>query len=127
MANTEGIRVEGAANLRRTLRRAGDDLADLKEAHGAAAAIAGSRARGTAPRRSGRLAANVRWSGAAATATVRVGSSTVPYANPIHWGWPKRGIAARPWVSEAARDTEHQWTAVYEAAVERILARVKGI
>lgn len=123
-----GIRVEGAASLRRTLRRAGEDLQDLKEAHAAAGAIAGGRARDTAPRGpSGRLAASVRWSGAAASATIRAGSAGVPYALPIHWGWPRRGIPAQPFISTAAQATEPAWTAVYEAAVERILGRVKGI
>lgn len=122
-----GIRVEGAANLRRTMRKAGDDLGDLQEAHAAAAAIAGARARETAPQRTGRLASSVRWSGAKATATVRAGGASVPYAMPIHWGWPARGIPAQPFISEAARATESAWTAVYEAAVEAILHRVKGI
>lgn len=122
-----GIRVEGAANLRRTMRRAGEDLQDIKDAHAAAGAIVGGRARAEAPRRSGRLAASVRWSGTNTTATIRAGFARVPYAAPIHWGWPARGIKSQPFISEAATSTEAQWTALYEQAVERILGRVKGI
>ena len=121
-----GIRVEGAATLRRTLRQAGDDLADLKEAHKAAGAIAGGRARATAPRVSGRLAGNVRWSGTATAATIRAGGRTVLYAGPIHWGWPRRHIAAQPFITEAAQDTEAAWSAVYEAAVAGIVNRIRG-
>lgn len=122
-----GITVEGAANLRRTLKRAAGDVQDLKDAHNAAAGIAGGRARAEAPRGpSGRLGASVRWSGAATSATIRAGGARVPYAQPIHWGWPRRRIAAQPFITEAAQATESQWVGVYEAAVERILGRVKG-
>lgn len=127
VSSSAGIRVEGASNLRRTMRRAGEDLGDLKEAHQAAAAIAGGRARADAPRRSGRLAANVRWSGAATSATIRAGGARVPYAGPIHWGWPRRHIGAHPFITDAAVSTEPQWSSVYEAAVGRILDRIKGV
>ena len=127
MSRDAGIRVEGAAELRRTLKRAGEDLSDLKTAHSAAAQIVAGRGRGTAPRRTGTLAASVRGSGTATAAVVRAGGARVPYAGPIHWGWPSRGITAQPWLSEAATDTETVWVAGYERDVERILDRVKGI
>ena len=126
MADNVGIRVEGAANLRRTLRKAGDDLTDLKNAHAKAAAVAGSHARTAGPRRSGRLLGSVRWSGNATGAVIRAGRASVPYAQPIHWGWRRRGIDPQPWVTEAAQDTEPVWTEVYAAAVQRILSRVHG-
>lgn len=126
MADNVGIRVEGAAQLRRTLRRAGDDLTDLKGAHAAAGAIAGQAARTNGPRRTGRLLGSVRWSGSATGAVVRAGRASVPYAMPIHWGWPSRGITAQPWVTKAAQDTEPVWSEVYADAVQRILNRVRG-
>jgi hypothetical protein len=109
------------------MRKAGQDLGQLRDAHAAAAAVAGERAKGTAPRVSGKLAGNVRWSGTTTAATLRVGGVAVPYANPIHWGWPRRGISPQPWLSEAAQDTEPTWAAIYERAVEKILANVKGV
>lgn len=127
MARDTGIRVEGAAELRRTLKRAGDDLSDLKDAHREAANIVTVASRVKAPKRTGQLAASVRGSGAATTATIRAGRSSVPYAGPIHWGWPARGIPANPFITEAARATEPVWTHGYEAAVEKILHRIKGI
>lgn len=122
-----GIRVEGADRLRRTMRQAGQDLGQLREAHAAAAAIAGATGKLRAPKDSGTLAGNVRWSGTTTAAILRVGSARVPYANPIHWGWPARGIRANPFLSYAARSTEAQWTQVYEKAVERILSTIKGV
>jgi hypothetical protein len=127
VSSSAGIRVEGAANLRRTMRKAGEDLGALQAAHAAAGAIAGRRAQADAPKRSGRLASNVRWSGTKTAAVIRVGGARVPYAGPIHWGWPRRHISAHPFVTDAAVATESQWSAVYQAAVERILGRVKGV
>jgi len=127
VASSAGIRVEGAARLRRTMRQAGEDLGDLKAAHTAAGAIAGGRARETAPHRTGRLARNVRWSGSKTSATIRAGGVSVPYAGPIHWGWPRRHIGAQPFITQAAQATEPQWAAVYQQAVETILGRVKGV
>ena len=51
----------------------------------------------------------------------------MPYAGPIHWGWPARNIKAQPFVVEAAQATEAEWVAMYEAEVDRILERVEGI
>lgn len=123
-----GVRVEGAAQLRRTLRRAAGDLTELKAAHGRAAAIAGGRARQEAPQRSGRMARTVRWGASNTAATIRAGNNTrVRYAGVIHWGWPRHHIAAQPFAAEGAKVTEPIWVSVYEDAVQRILDRVKGI
>jgi hypothetical protein len=127
MATKAGIRVEGAPELRRTLKRAGDDLSDLKTAHATAAQYVAARSRGTAPRRKGVLAASVRGSGTKTAAVIRAGGARVPYAGPIHFGWPSRGIAPQPWITEAAEDTEPTWVEIYERAVTRILDRVKGL
>jgi hypothetical protein len=121
-----GIEVEGARQLRSTLKRAGDDLGDLKAAHAAAARLVSAAAAARAPKVSGRLAASVRGSGAAASATVRAGSAAVRYAMPIHWGWPSRNIAPNPFVSQAAQGTEAVWTQLYQHEADQILSRVKG-
>lgn len=109
------------------MRKAGHDLGQLREAHAAAAAIAGARGKSDAPKVSGRLAGNVRWSGTTTAAILRVGGASVPYAGPIHWGWRRRGIEPQPFLSEAAQATEGAWVDVYEKAVERILSTIKGV
>ena len=50
----------------------------------------------------------------------------LPYAGPIHWGWPARGICAQPFMTDAAADTEPSWTRTYRAEVDRILDRIEG-
>jgi hypothetical protein len=50
----------------------------------------------------------------------------VPYAGPIHWGWPSRGIAAQPFVSDAAVRTETVWLPIYAAELQRLADRAGG-
>jgi len=120
------FQVEGGPELRRTLRRAGDDLTDLKEAHARAAQIVTPAAQAGAPHRTGRLAATVRGAGQKTAALIRAGYASVPYAGVIEWGWPARSIVAQAFIGTAARATETTWREAYLAQVQDILDRVKG-
>lgn len=126
MGSTAGIRVEGMKELRSSLKRAGDDLTDLKAAHAEVATFVATSAKGSAPHRSGKLAASTRGGATKTAALIRAGKSAVPYANVIHWGWSRRHIKARPWISTTAQTTEPRWTPVYEAAIQEALDRVTG-
>ena len=121
-------RVEGARELRRTLKAAGDDLEDLKAAHAEAAAIVEPVARAKAPRgETGRLAGSVRSSGTKTMALVRAGYASVPYAGVQEWGWPGRNIPAQPFIVPAAHETEGRWYAVYMAEVVHLLGTIRGV
>lgn len=121
-----GVRIEGLDVLVRTLKRAGDDLSDLKDAHAKAGQTVAAAAAASAPRRSGALASSVRAARQAKRARVLVGNARVRYSGPVHWGWPARGIAANPFVSEAAQATESRWTKDYVDDVQHALDKVKG-
>lgn len=120
------VHVEGLRDLVRTLKAAEQDLDDLKAANRAAAQVVADAARARAPRRSGRLAGTGRPGNAARRATVTFGRASVPYANPIHWGWPRRHIKAQPFLVEAARATRFQWMDAYLENLQKILDSVKG-
>ena len=45
-------------------------------------------------------------------------SNPLPYFGPIHYGWAEHNITAQPFVDEAVADTEREWLAVYEHAVQ---------
>jgi hypothetical protein len=53
------------------------------------------------------------------------GSASVPYAGPIHWGWPDRHIPAQPWIAAAAQDTQSQWLSEYQDALDQIIATIE--
>lgn len=121
------IQVDGAARLRTTMRKAGRDLGQIKTAHERAARIGAEAGRRKAPvGPSGRLSASVRYSGTNTRAYLRAGYASVPYANPIHWGWPARGIKEQPFLSQGAVESQPRWVPVYEAAVEEILRAIQG-
>lgn len=118
--------VDGAAALRRSLARAGAAAEDLKAANATAAQVVAAAAAERAPRRSGALTATVRGNRAKGSAVVRAGGAKVPYAAPIHWGWPSRGIAPNTFVTDAAIATEPVWLPAYIADLQAILDKVKG-
>lgn len=120
------VEVRGSRQLRKTLKAAGDDLSELKTVHEAVGALVVGVAKALAPKRSGALAGSVRTARLASGVLVRAGSARVPYANPIHWGWPKRNIAANPFMSNAALQTEPQWVKLYEDELEKIIRKVEG-
>lgn len=138
MASREaGLSVEGGAQLRRTLRRAGSDLKDLKEANAKAANIAAVASAALAPKRSGRLAQTIRSSGTNTAGIIRAGTARVPYANAVHWGrkrWPnsktspgrRSVVRPQPFLSEGATNSEGRWLPVYQNELEDIIARIEG-
>lgn len=108
------------------MKAAGIKLDDLKAAHAAVAALVWDKAAPHTPTRSGRLAKTGRPSGTQTAAIVRVGTASVPYGGPIHWGWPNRHIVAQPWIYVAAGDTQTTWEATYLAAIEAVIAEIEG-
>lgn len=123
---TTSVSVQGLSRLRRDLRKAGEGLEDLKAANAAAAAIVAAAAEARAPRRTGRLAASVRGNRAASRASVSAGRASVPYAGPIHYGWPARHIEAQPFVIDAAQATESAWLPAYERDLDRVAHSLDG-
>jgi hypothetical protein len=120
------VNVVGLAELTRTMRKAGKDISELKDAHTAAATIVAERASQLAPRRSGALAGSIRPAKQAARARVNVGGGRIKYANPIHWGWPARNIAPSLFLTDAAEQTKAEWLEQYERDIQQALDAVRG-
>jgi hypothetical protein len=121
----ETVQIEGLSALVRALKQAEADLDDLKNANQAAGRIVLDAARPAAPHRTGTLAASGRANRAAKKANVLFGSARVPWANPIHWGWPAHHIAAQPFVTTAAAQTQPEWLGAYERDVQAVLNTVE--
>lgn len=121
------MRVDGARALRRQMKAAGRDMGDLKDAHARVARLVEGDARPRVPRgETGALVGSLRSSGTTTGAVVRAGYARVPYANPIHWGWPSRNIEPHPFASTAAKKTEPRWVLLYKKAVDQILSGIRG-
>ena len=106
MADPVGIQVTGLREVRRGLRTLSADLPkELTRIHRAAADAVANHARRRTPRRSGRLAGTVKPQAGQSYARVAAGRKAVPYAGPIHFGWPARNIAPQPFLT----DTIHEY------------------
>lgn len=126
------VTVEGAAQLRLTMRRAGIDMQRMKDAHSAVAKVAENAIAGRAPRNTGKLASTIRSSGTTRAAVVRAGFKATPYPGANNWGWPlgangiKGSYGGAFWMQEGAKASESAWLAVYYQEVEKILETIKG-
>jgi hypothetical protein len=100
-----------------------DGLTDLKATHGEAAEIVEDRATAIAPRRTGRLAADIRSSGQAAGGVVRAGRARVRYAGVIHFGWAAHNIEPQPFLYDALDDRRDEVVAAYNDGVKRLLKK----
>lgn len=120
------VQVDGARELRASLKKAGADLDDLKDANAQVASTVALATASRAPNRTGRLAGSVRGNRAASSAVIKVGRASLPYAGVVHWGWPARHIEAQPFAVDAAHDTEPAWTETYFRAIEAIVNKVRG-
>lgn len=92
------VQIVGYKELRRSLRQLGDEAIDgLKEVNKQAADIVATAARPAVPVRTGALLGTLRTTGTARGGVIRMGRKAVPYAGPIHFGWPSRPNRAKGW------------------------------
>lgn len=133
-----GVQVHGGQRLTRTLRKAGHDVKQLTRINKQAAGVVTVAAKARAPHgiktrksrkryRPGKLSRSIRAGATTKAGVIRAGSTRVPYANAIHWGWPRRNIKPNPFISEAAQATEAVWIKQYEAHMNKVVRSVKGI
>jgi hypothetical protein len=132
VSSGQTVQVLGLKQLRATMRKAGVDMTQFKEPNQHAADIVAPVAKGRAPigttdKKPQHLYMTVRASATQTAGIIRAGNNTtVPYANPIHWGWVRRNIRPNPFVSVAAQQTEPIWTEVYWAWLQKIIQQIEG-
>ena len=119
------IQIDGVDRLTKALSAAGLELSDLKAALKQAAQIVEQTAAAKAPRgETDRLVNSLRSSATKKAGVVRAGRKTVPYAGPIHWGWPARNIKPNTFITDAAHNTEPSWLAVFEREIDSIIDQI---
>ena len=127
MADRFRVEIQGAAKLRRALKRAGVDMKELSAVNRRAAASVAAAAKPrtpVGPGKNGHLSATVRPGATQRAGIVRVGGKAKPYAGVVHYGWPARNIKANPWLIETAHDTENEWVELYMSELNRIIGRI---
>jgi HK97 gp10 family phage protein len=116
--------VEGLRALVRKLEQAGTEVSDLKQAFNRIANIVVYEAKALAPKRSGALAASIRAANSKNKSVIRAGGARIPYAMPIHWGWPRRNIAAQPFMNDAIESKRQAVMDQFELELRRLVAKL---
>ena len=103
---SDSVKIEGLSKLQRDLRKLSTDALDLNkeeflETNKRVAEIIIGESKKYVPVLTGALAQSVRNASTKKSAKVRAGTVGVPYAGPIHFGWPSRGIRPNPFFYDA--------------------------
>lgn len=116
--------IVGLRELQADLRKLGDDAKnDMKPAHKAAAEVVVAGSKKYVPYQTGALANSIRAIGLQRSGVVRAGSASVPYAGPIHFGWPARAIRPQPFIYEALDDRRADVLNIYEKRMGELIKK----
>lgn len=118
-----GFKVAGLTGVVRDLLALGVEVEDLKGAFSTIAAEGAQVAAAAAPRRTGRLAGDVRGNRARSKAVVTAGRSSIRYAGVINYGWPARGIAASGFMQTASDVMEPRALGILADEVNKAIVR----
>lgn len=122
MADKPNIEVLGLNKLIRDLKRLNPDITkEIKEVNKGLATIVAGSAASKAPKRTGALAASIRAGGTQRSGVVRAGKKKVPYAGPIHFGWPGRNISPNTFLWDALDARKGEVEAKWLAAMQKIV------
>ena len=130
MADPAGIKVAGLKQAIKALQAIGVPAAEIKAAGSEAGELVAGQARALAPVRSGALRNSIRVSKSLNRVSVSAGNNkSVPYANPIHWGWFKRNIKPQPFLVKALGITRDEVYQNYYRSLDKLIASksTKGI
>ena len=102
----------------------GADLRDLTAVHREAADKGQGEARARVPRLTGALGKTIKSRVTETSARVEAGSRLVPYAGPIHFGWPRRNIEPQPFLYDALEGRQDQVVDLYEKRVVELVRKL---
>jgi HK97 gp10 family phage protein len=130
MAEPAGVKVKGYKQAIKALQAIGVPAAEIKAAGSEAGELVANQARALAPVRTGALRNSIRVSKALNRVSVSAGNNrSIPYANPIHWGWFRRNIKPQPFFIKALGITRDEVYRNYYRSLDRLIANnsTKGI
>ena len=119
------VEVKGAKELRRAFRQLPPEYRkELAAIHKRIARPVAETARVLAPKQSGALAASIRPLGSQRSGRIAAGRKSVPYAGPIHWGWPRRNIEPQPFLVDALTRNQNQIADNFTRETDKLIDRV---
>lgn len=122
-----GVKVENLAKVRRQLKNLSDDV-DYRATEflpvnkTIADAVAGD-AKSYVPVLTGALSGTIRAAATKTSARVKAGYKAVPYAGPIHFGWPARFIKPQPFFYDAIDKRRGEIKDRYDDLVKKLIKK----
>lgn len=116
------LEIDGLREVQRDLRKLSTATRkELKLTHQKAAEIVVAESKRYVPMRTGALANSIRAAATQIGGRVRVGSAAVPYAGPIHFGWPARRIKPQPFIYEALDPRRNEIAQLYAQRIGQLI------
>lgn len=116
------VKIDNLNRILAALKKTGLTAQDLKGATTKASALVLPPAIKNAPVRSGKLQGTVKASKANNRVAISAGTNkSVPYANPIHWGWKKRNIKPNPWLLEIRDEYGDKVKDIYTNEIQKLI------
>lgn len=132
MAAKATLYVEGLRECQKSLTALGAEKAEFKEASYQAAITLIREAGPLVPIRTGALVQTLKPGKVQSYAVARAGLASVPYANPIHWGWSKsaktgqmKNIKPQPFFSRALGYTYKEIMENYDRQMQKLIDKYK--
>lgn len=122
---SSGVYIEGLRDTVRNLERLGVEAGDLKEVFLEIGEDVAVDARRIIPTRTGRTAASIRPAKAKNKAIIRAGSARIKHAAVLNYGWPKHGIRATGFLTDAANDNTARHIQTIEDGLADLIQRLE--
>lgn len=126
MAKSDSIRVRGLNEAVRALKVIGVPAKEISQAGFEAGQVVADEARTLVPVKTGALKNSIRVAKQQRAIVVRAGGARVPYANPIHWGWFRRGIMPNPFFSKALKLNIEEIYSAYFDNMNKLIQKYGG-
>lgn len=119
-----GLEIDGLNKLLRALEKLDEEAKNsFKNAGFEVGRLVAQQAAEEVPVKSGRLRASIRAVNTGRGAKIRAGSKKIPYAGPIHFGWPKHNIVSNQFLYRAVDKKADKALDIYLAELYQIWNR----
>jgi len=124
--NGSEVKIVNLNALIRGLKKMGLKTQDLSGATTRVRSLVLPPAISNAPVKTGKLRSTVKARKYPNKVEVQAGNNTtVPYANPIHWGWEKRKIKPNTWLLDIRDEKADEVENIFVEEIQRLLEKVE--
>jgi hypothetical protein len=123
MAEGFKVVVKGIDNIQSLLNKLSKDIESNSGLNKNISSLVAKKASAIAPKLSGALASSIVGNGTSERAQIVAGSSSVPYAGVIEYGWPQKGREARPYLMPAVNNNMKEIVQEYGKGIDQAIRR----